>query len=213
MVRIIKSQMLLQQHGNLFTISIIIGVLTALLISTMATGLFVILAGWDSAAMMLFGLVCYSFLPLKDGERTKKVVSQEGIRYPALDLLIILAAMMSIFTAILLLTRSKGNSVEIAFCMLSIFITWNLIQLLYSVHYTEMYYQRNSGVSFNDTQNPNFWDFLYLSYTIGMTYQVSDNSFSTTHFRRVALGHALISFSFSTVLIAITINFVGGLMM
>jgi len=212
-VRIIKSQMLLQQHGNLFTISIIIGVLAALLISTMATGLFVILAGWDSAAMMLFGLVCYSFLPLKNGERTKKVVSQEGIRYPALDLLIILAAMMSIFTAILLLTRSKGNSVEIAFCMLSIFITWNLIQLLYSVHYTEMYYQRNSGVSFNDTQNPNFWDFLYLSYTIGMTYQVSDNSFSTTHFRRVALGHALISFSFSTVLIAITINFVGGLMM
>lgn len=212
-MRIIKSQMLLQQHGNLFTISIIIGVLTALLISTMATGLFVILAGWDSAAMMLFGLVCYSFLPLKDGERTKKVVSQEGIRYPALDLLIILAAMMSIFTAILLLTRSNGNSVEIAFCMLSIFITWNLIQLLYSVHYTEMYYQRNSGVSFNDTQNPNFWDFLYLSYTIGMTYQVSDNSFSTTHFRRVALGHALISFSFSTVLIAITINFVGGLMM
>lgn len=212
-MRIIKSQMLLQQHGNLFTISIIIGVLTALLISTMATGLFVILAGWDSAAMMLFGLVCYSFLPLKNGERTKKVVSQEGIRYPALDLLIILAAMMSIFTAILLLTRSKGNSVEIAFCMLSIFITWNLIQLLYSVHYTEMYYQRNSGVFFNDTQNPNFWDFLYLSYTIGMTYQVSDNSFSTTHFRRVALGHALISFSFSTVLIAITINFVGGLMM
>jgi uncharacterized membrane protein len=188
-------------------------VLAALLISTMATGLFVILAGWDSAAMMLFGLVCYSFLPLKNGERTKKVVSQEGIRYPALDLLIILAAMMSIFTAILLLTRSKGNSVEIAFCMLSIFITWNLIQLLYSVHYTEMYYQHNSGVSFNDTQNPNFWDFLYLSYTIGMTYQVSDNSFSTTHFRRVALGHALISFSFSTVLIAITINFVGGLMM
>lgn len=212
-MRIIKSQMLLQQHGNLFTISIIIGVLTALLISTMATGLFVILAGWDSAAMMLFGLVCYSFLPLKNGERTKKVVSQEGIRYPALDLLIILAAMMSIFTAILLLTRSKGNSVEIAFCLLSIFITWNLIQLLYSVHYTEMYYQRNSGVSFNDTQKPNFWDFLYLSYTIGMTYQVSDNSFSTTHFRRVALGHALISFSFSTVLIAITINFVGGLMM
>lgn len=212
-MRIIKSQMLLQQHGNLFTISIIIGVLTALLISTMATGLFVILAGWDSAAMMLFGLVCYSFLPLKNGERTKKVVSQEGIRYPALDLLIILAAMMSIFTAILLLTRSKGNSVEIAFCMLSIFITWNLIQILYSVHYTEMYYQRNSGVSFNDTQSPNFWDFLYLSYTIGMTYQVSDNSFSTTHFRRVALGHALISFSFSTVLIAITINFVGGLMM
>lgn len=212
-MRIIKSQMLLQQHGNLFTIPIIIGVLTALLISTMATGLFVILAGWDSAAMMLFVLVCYSFLPLKNGERTKKVVSQEGIRYPALDLLIILAAMMSIFTAILLLTRSKGNSVEIAFCMLSIFITWNLIQLLYSVHYTEMYYQRNSGVSFNDTQNPNFWDFLYLSYTIGMTYQVSDNSFSTTHFRRVALGHALISFSFSTVLIAITINFVGGLMM
>lgn len=212
-MKLIKAQILLQRHGNLFTMSFLTGGLVTLLISMVTAGLFAILAGWDAAAIMLFGLVCYSFLPLKNGERTKKVVSQEGIRYPALDLLIILAAMMSIFTAILLLTRSKGNSVEIAFCMLSIFITWNLIQLLYSVHYTEMYYQRNSGVSFNDTQNPNFWDFLYLSYTIGMTYQVSDNSFSTTHFRRVALGHALISFSFSTVLIAITINFVGGLMM
>ncbi|MDI6650889.1 DUF1345 domain-containing protein, partial [Leuconostoc suionicum] len=85
------------------------------------------------------------------------------------------------------------------------------IQLLYAIHYTEIYYQNNGGVSFNAKDLPNFWDFLYLAYTIGMTYQVSDTNFSTTRFRKVALGHSLISFAFSTLLIATMINFIASL--
>ncbi len=55
-----------------------------------------------------------------------------------------------------------------------------------------------------------FGIFILIIYNL-QTYQVSDNSFSTTHFRKVALGHLLVSFIFSTMLIAIVINFVAGL--
>lgn len=85
------------------------------------------------------------------------------------------------------------------------------IQSLYAIHYTEIYYQNNGAVSFNAKGLPNFWDFLYLAYTIGITYQVSDTNFSTTRFRKVALGHSLISFAFSTLLIATMINFIASL--
>lgn len=118
---------------------------------------------------------------------------------------------VSVFIVILLLTISKGSRLEIVFCIFSVFSSWNLIQSLYAIHYTEIYYQNNGGVSFNAKGLPNFWDFLYLAYTIGMTYQVSDTNFSTTRFRKVALGHSLISFAFSTLLIATMINFIASL--
>ena len=61
------------------------------------------------------------------------------------------------------------------------------------------------------TEKPNFWDFAYLAFTIGMTYQVSDTTFTTPEFRKAALGHALLSFVFGTAIIATTINFVASL--
>ena len=79
---------------------------------------------------------------------------------------------VSVFIVILLLTISKGSRLEIVFCIFSVFSSWNLIQLLYAIHYTEIYYQNNGGVSFNAKGLPNFWDFLYLAYTIGMTSKI-----------------------------------------
>ncbi len=112
---------------------------------------------------------------------------------------------------ILLLTISKGSRLEILFCIFSVFLLGIWFNQLYAIHYTEIYYQNNGGVSFNAKGLPNFWDVLYLASTIGMTYQVSDTNFSTTRFRKVALGHSLICFAFSTLLIATMINFVASL--
>ena len=80
------------------------------------------------------------------------------------------------------------------------------------LRYAELYYRDvNGGVVFEGTEKPNFWDFAYLAFTIGMTYQVSDTTFTTPEFRKAALGHALLSFIFGTAIIATTINFVASL--
>lgn len=205
-----KLQLLLQNHGNIFSISVICGIIFSWLSTFFIQGMFPILLGWDMAILMLSILMIYLFFPLASGQQTKQIVLK-GIRYPLIDLLVILAGIMSVFIVFFLLNISNRNQLEIIFCIFSIFLSWNSIQLLYTVHYAEIYYKNGGGVTFNNDDSPNLWDFLYLAYTIGMTYQVLDNNFSTTHFRKVALGHALISFVFRTMLIAIIINFVAGL--
>jgi uncharacterized membrane protein len=75
----------------------------------------------------------------------------------------------------------------------------------------EYYVDQDGGIDFNMAQPPVWTDFAYLSFTIGMTFQVSDTDLQTTALRRLALRHMLISYLFGAVIIAITINVVAGL--
>ncbi|MBZ5962905.1 DUF1345 domain-containing protein [Leuconostoc gasicomitatum] len=204
-------QKFLRHKGNIFLLSFIFGFIVAVVTHFFLSWALVLLVSWDCVALILFSLICFSFYPTDNGQHTKMIILKEGIRYPAIDLLIIVTSAMSLLMVIILLKFSRGNPQEIIFCIFSVFSSWNLIQLLYAVHYTELYYKNDGGVEFNNNDMPNFWDFLYLAYTIGMTYQVSDTNFTATSFRKVALGHALISFIFSTILIATMINFIASL--
>ena len=175
-----------------------------------------LLAGWDASTISLMILIWLAFLP-DSGQHTRQIALGIGVRYPVLDILIILASLISLVIGVLLFTASKGQPIEIIFCLFSIFCSWNLIHVLYAVHYSEMYYQREAdnhegGIDFNSKEAPGIWDFAYLAYTIGMTYQVSDTNLLTRDFRKLALSQALISFLFSTVLIATMINFIASLM-
>ncbi|KRL04141.1 DUF1345 domain-containing protein [Liquorilactobacillus oeni] len=210
-----KRKMVKEKKGR-FVISYLFGFLVSALALFLVDWKMALLLGWDAASLILVFLIWFAFFP-HSGEKTKKITLNERVRYPVLDFLIILASLVSLIVVILLLTVSKGSPVEIGFCIFSIFSSWNLIHVLYTVHYAELYYKDNygegeGGVSFNNNELPNFWDFAYLSFTIGMTYQVSDTDFSTTAFRKAALGQALISFLFNTVLIATVINFVASLL-
>ena len=76
----------------------------------------------------------------------------------------------------------------------------------------ELYYEPASGaVNFNEDEPPCYTDFAYLALTIGMTFQVSDTNLQTKAIRRSALGHALLSYAFGTLIIATTVNLVAGL--
>ena len=67
------------------------------------------------------------------------------------------------------------------------------------------------GLVFPQTAEPGFWDFIYFAFVIGMTYQVSDVSVSTTHLRKIIIVHGLLSFVFNTVILALVISFAAGL--
>jgi uncharacterized membrane protein len=81
------------------------------------------------------------------------------------------------------------------------------------LRYARLYYADPvGGVDFNEDVRPDFSDFAYLAFTIGMTYQVSDTDLTNRRIRRTALRHALLSFLFGTVIVAMTINIVAGLL-
>jgi uncharacterized membrane protein len=169
------------------------------------------LIGWDSAAIILLYLLWKDFHP-HDGTETERIAQEEDIQYSTIDFFVLMACLISIGAVALMLTTHQRSFGTIGFGLFSIVLSWTTVHSLYMLRYAELYYRDvNGGVIFEGTDQPNFWDFAYLAFTIGMTYQVSDTTFTTPAFRKAALGHALLSYVFGTAIIATTINFVASL--
>jgi uncharacterized membrane protein len=101
---------------------------------------------------------------------------------------------------------------EAGLAVASVFLSWTLIHTVFTLKYARLYYSGHpGGIDFNEPDNPQYSDFAYLAFTMGMTFQVSDTNIKTKQIRRTALGHALMSFPLSAVIIATAINLVAGL--
>jgi uncharacterized membrane protein len=114
---------------------------------------------------------------------------------------------------LLLSGASHGSKVvEPALAVASVALSWLIVHLLYTLKYAAYYYSgRDGGVDFNQKSDPDYHDFAYLGFTLGMTYQVSDTSISSREIRHAALRHALLSYVLGAVVIASTVNLVSGL--
>jgi hypothetical protein len=90
---------------------------------------------------------------------------------------------------------------------MSVFVSWTIIHTVFTLRYARLYYAGQAGgINFNQTAAPDYGDFAYLSFTIGMTFQVSDTNIGSGQIRRTALRHAWLSFPMDAVIIATTIN-------
>ena len=106
----------------------------------------------------------------------------------------------------------RGPKLEAGLALVSVFVSWTLVHTLFTLKYARLYYSGTvGGIDFNESEDPQYSDFAYLAFTIGMTFQVSDTDLQTKTIRRTALRHALISFPLGTVIIATSINLVAGL--
>lgn len=139
--------------------------------------------------------------------------------------LVLMAAFISLF-AIIFLLRSlpdesrKGLNIHILLSIASIFCSWTLIHTLFSFRYAHKYYDNfdrsnndcefGEGLDFPNEKNPDFLDFVYFSFIIGMTFQVSDVEITSRDIRRLALLHSVLSFIYNTVIVALSINIISG---
>ena len=85
---------------------------------------------------------------------------------------------------------------------------WLTLHTIAAFHYARLYYAPAAGppLQFPNTQEPGVWEFIYYSFVVGMTAQVSDVQVLSTKLRRATLGHALVSFFFNTAIIAMAVN-------
>jgi len=95
-------------------------------------------------------------------------------------------------------------------------LSWFLVHTTFSMRYAHLFYGDNengkgSGLGFPGNGSPDFVDFAYFSFVLGMTFQVSDVEISSRQIRRLSLLHSLIAFIFNTVIVALTINALAGL--
>jgi len=96
--------------------------------------------------------------------------------------------------------------------LVSVVVSWAVVHTLFLLKYARLYYGTpEGGVDFTGHGRPQYSDFAYLAFTIGMTFQVSDTSLQTKELRATVLKQALLSYVFGTVIIATTINTVVSL--
>ena len=101
---------------------------------------------------------------------------------------------------------------------MTILLSWVFAHTAFAVHYAHDYYadrsaQVSPGLLFpGDAGDPDYWDFLYFSFVVGMTCQVSDVQVATQPWRRLVLAHGVIAFVFNTVVLALSINLLAGLL-
>jgi len=105
---------------------------------------------------------------------------------------------------------------ELAFGMGTILLSWLFLHIVFALHYAHEYYGERSddqigGLKFPGQQGPDYWDFIYFSFVIAMTSQVSDVAITSKVIRRVATVHGVLSFFFNVSVLALTVNMVSNL--
>ena len=172
--------------------------------------------GWDILALVFCGWV-WSTVWRLDAESTARHASQEEPSRDLADLALLGAAIASLIAVGVVLLGAGSASgdlkyVEAGLALFSVFVSWTLIHTVFTLKYARLYYSGTpGGIDFNGAGAPDYADFAYLSFTIGMTFQVSDTDIQTKPIRRTALRHAWLAFPLGAVIIATAINLVSGL--
>ena len=173
------------------------------------------LTGWIAAASIALAWVWRICWP-QDADGTQRLAEAET-RSRSTDLAVLIASATSFGGVVLALSQSDGqnNSVGIALTVLAVIaslVAWALVNTVFALKYARHYYLNDdSGIDFKQQQAPAYSDFAYLAFTLGMSYAVSDTEPATTAIRKTVLGHALLSYSFGTIIIAVAINLVTNL--
>jgi uncharacterized membrane protein len=134
-------------------------------------------------------------------------------------ILVVASAFASLLAIVLMLQPNKGLSeatrtFHFALSLITIVISWLLIHSLFAIHYAHLYYQAKNGrkpLEFPQEKQPDYGDFLYFAWGIGMTCQVSDVQITSRLLRRVALVHQVLTFFFNTIILALSINILASL--
>ncbi len=174
------------------------------------------LIGWDVLALVFCGWV-WSTVWRLDATATASHAKREEPNRDLADLVLLAAAIASLAAVGAVLFRvgsASGNLkyLEAGFALASVFVSWTLVHTVFTLKYARLYYSGEpGGIDFNEADAPQYSDFAYLSFTIGMTFQVSDTNIQSKQIRRTALRHAWLSFPLGAVIIATSINLVSGL--
>ena len=195
--------------------SLVIGTAAGIALSVVATLRVGLLVGWMAAAATFVAWMWLTIAHM-DAESTRAHAGREDSGRALTDAAFLVAAVASLGAVALLLLGDAstvgGKPAQAAIGLASVVLAWATVHTMYTARYARLYYGGEvGGIDFNQTEPPRYTDFAYLSFTIGMTYQVSDTNLRTTEIRAAALGQGLLSYVFGTGFIATMINLVVGL--
>jgi uncharacterized membrane protein len=200
------------------------GIVFAITIGRLGSSLQAI-AVWNAFAWT-FIFLTWLRIVLSDARTCVQTAKLQDTTRSIIFLFVVLAAVTSLFAVAFLVGGAKGLgkralTEHLLLAGATIVSSWFLVHTVFTMHYAHAYYRDededpntsgSGGLEFPNEKEPDFLDFAYFSFVIGMTCQVSDVQISSPGMRRLALVHGLLSFLFNTVILALTVNLASGIL-
>jgi uncharacterized membrane protein len=172
-----------------------------------------LLVGWDFGLALYLGLLLHMMSVAEVRHIRMRAKLQDEGQITVLTLTAI-AALASLGAIVALLGMSEvGNrdTGHLTLALTTIFLSWMFTHSMFALHYAHEFYDENGGKGGGlmfpgDLHEPDYWDFVYFSFVIGMTSQVSDIVITCRPIRHTVTAHGIISFFFNVTLLALTVN-------
>jgi len=171
-----------------------------------------LLVGWDVGVVLYLVLALELFARSDIHQIRRRAAVQDDGRLAVL-VLTVAAAMASMGAIFAELGSGRGPS-QLALAAGTIFASWAFVHTMFALHYAHEFYGgpegRVGGMTFPGDDAPDYWDFAYFAFVIGMCAQVSDVVVSAKATRRTVLAHSIVAFVFNVALLALMVNIAGS---
>ena len=194
-----------------FVLAFAIGAVVALLVQlTHLPFELRVLAAANAFFVSYLGLML-QFAATTSADELRTHAEQNDAGAAAILLLALAAGAISLTSIIMVLSAPSGSAHIRLIALGSVPLGWAAVHVLAGFHYAYLFYQPRkaktpAGLDFPETEKPDPWDFLYFSFVIGMTAQVSDVTTSSAQMRKVVLVHSIGSFFYNTIILALAVN-------
>lgn len=197
-------------------IALAIGILSNFIFIDVEDLIIRIMIGWDIFCIVLLLLTWASYFTI-NSEQIRELCKKQDESRVVIFLIILVSALASMAAVFdLFINESPYVLVAIGGLLLS----WLLVHTIFASRYAHLFYGNDKedpqihagGLEFPSEKKPDYLDFAYFSFVIGMTFQVSDVQVTSKRIRRLVLIHGFVSFCFNTFVVALMINFIGSIM-
>ena len=183
------------------------------------------IAGWNAVAVVILALDWATILTTPQ-RKIRELAQQQDLSRFLVFIFVVVAACAALFAVGFLIRAHKDQpgrhfAVHLLLTLCTVTSSWALLHTVYSLRYAHVFYgdsddlgvqKHAGGLIFPGDRPPNYLDFAYFSFVIGMTCQVSDVQITSRRMRRISLFHSVLSFGFNTLILALLINTVSGLL-
>lgn len=197
-------------------ISIVCGVILGVCLPSSLRLATRILIGWDVSIALYLAFALVTFFTTDIETLRKRAGEMDDGRFFIL-IVTAIAALASLGGIVVELGEKPHGTFALPFTIATLVLSWFAIHATFALHYAHEYYRDTNndedgerdtqgGLIFPNDDAPDYWDFAYFSFVVGMTAQVSDVQISNKIIRRTAMAHGIVSFIFNTALLALMVN-------
>ena len=208
-------------RGIVFGVAVAAAVVVAFAAPPWLRGTVRLVAEYDVAATcVLLGYFIFAFS--SDEQRTRARAAAEDPGRDIVLAVVMVSVAAGLTGAIVILGKGPDthtateHAIAVALAIAAAVLGWLVTHATYALRYAHLFYwddgREGDGLTFPSTPEPDDFDFLYFSFIIGMTFQVSDVQVNDPGIRRLVLAHGLVSFVYNTTILALGVNLISNLL-